>query len=132
MSRERRPNGRRRFRPRGSEIRGLIAELRELTSDAEKLRLEGADDAALAAQRSEIERRHLRLAEAVRRDPTFGRGAPGAAPESDPRAVGLAFEANAQRGLEHDEAVAATAVELRVSVHRVQRALASREPVPTW
>jgi hypothetical protein len=82
-----RPQRRGRFRPRGSEIRGLIAELRELTRGAARLRLEGADDAALSAKRIEIERRQSELADAVRRDPTFGRAAPGAAPLLEPVGV---------------------------------------------
>jgi hypothetical protein len=49
----------------------------------------------------------------------------------DAHAVELAYDDHAQRGLEHDEAVAATAVQLLVSVHRVQRVLAARAPAPT-
>jgi hypothetical protein len=69
-----RPPRHRRSRARGSEIRRLIAELRQLTRAAEHLRLEGADSAALSAKRSDIERKQSQLAEAVRRDPTFAGG----------------------------------------------------------
>jgi hypothetical protein len=69
-----RPPRHRRTRPRGSEIRGLIAELKQLTRAADRLRLEGAGAAALSAKRIEIERKQSRLAEAVRRDPTFAGG----------------------------------------------------------
>jgi hypothetical protein len=63
----------RRSRPRGSEIRGLIAELKQLTRAADRLRLEGAD-AALSAKLIDIEQKQSQLAEAVRRDPTFAGG----------------------------------------------------------
>jgi hypothetical protein len=99
----------------------LISELRELTGSAESLRLDGGRDAALSAIRIEIERKQSRLAELVRRDPTFGRAAYGAAP--DAHTLELAYDDHAQRGLEHEAAVAATAVQLGVSVHRVQSAL---------
>jgi hypothetical protein len=52
-------------------------------------------------------------------------------PELDAHAVQIVYDDNAQRGLEHDEAVAATAMRLRVSVHQVQRAIAARGPAPT-
>jgi hypothetical protein len=58
------------------------------------------------------------------------RRAAGCTPREVP-AVELAYDEHSQRGLEHDEAVAATAVQLRVSVHQVQRALAARGPAPT-
>ncbi len=69
----------RRTRPRGSEIRRLIAELKQLTRAADRLPIEGADSAAVSANRIDTERKQSQLAEAVRRDPTFGRAGPRAA-----------------------------------------------------
>ena len=71
---ERRPPRYRRSRPRGSEIRGLIADLKQLTRAVDSLLSEGADAGALAAKRTEIERKQCQLADAVRRDPTFAGG----------------------------------------------------------
>jgi hypothetical protein len=64
-----------------------------------------------------------------RRFPARRRAA--ACPPREVTTVERAYDEHAQRGLEHDEAMAATAVQLRVSVHAVQRALAARGPVPT-
>ncbi len=71
---ERRQPRYRRSRPRGSEIRRLIAELKQLTRAADRLRLEGGDAAALSARLVDIERKQSQLAEVVRRDPTFAGG----------------------------------------------------------
>jgi hypothetical protein len=64
----------RRSRPRGSEIRRLIAELKQLTRAADRLGREGAEAGAIADMRIEIERKQSQLADAVRRDPTFAGG----------------------------------------------------------
>jgi hypothetical protein len=52
-------------------------------------------------------------------------------PACDPHALEVVYDDYAQRGLEHEDAVAATAVQLLVSVHQVQHALAARGPAPT-
>ncbi len=67
---------------------------------------------------------------AARRRFPARRRAVGCPPREVP-AVERAYDDHAQRGLEHYDAVAATAVQLRMSVHQVERVLATRAPAPT-